>query len=78
MHQCLRCRKKTKSVNPHAEVASNGAICLKSKCGVCGCGKSRFISKKDYETLDAENKKINGKGLLSAIPIIGPILEKFL
>ena len=42
---CLKCRKKTESINPRVSKTDNGKSVI-SKCAICGTKKSRFIKNK--------------------------------
>ena len=39
---CLKCRQKTKNLNPKTSVTSNGKTMI-SNCAICGSKKSKFI-----------------------------------
>ena len=41
---CLKCKKHSKNINPHASNTSNGKIMVLSKCAICGGKKSKFIN----------------------------------
>ncbi|XP_004363691.1 hypothetical protein CAOG_03963 [Capsaspora owczarzaki ATCC 30864] len=40
---CLRCKSKTEDVDPAEVTTPKGRLQRKSKCGVCGAQKSRFL-----------------------------------
>jgi hypothetical protein len=39
---CVRCRKKTKDVDPEEVETKNGRKAIRSKCGSCSTTKYRF------------------------------------
>ena len=45
---CLKCRKKTESINPRVSKTDNGKSVI-SKCAICGTKKSRFIKNKQVD-----------------------------
>ena len=42
---CLRCKKRTKNINPQVSSTSNSKIMILSKYAICDGKKSRFIKK---------------------------------
>ena len=66
---CVKCRKKTDN-NGEAQIrkTKTGRHFLSVKCNSCGSNKTRFISKQDAESAQ-------GSGLLSGLPIVGPIID---
>ena len=40
---CVYCRKKTKSLHPVNVKTTNGRLCMKAKCALCGRAKSMFL-----------------------------------
>ena len=58
---CLKCKKKTKNIDPKISSTSNGKAMKLSKCAICGSKKSRFI------------KNQVAKGLLSNLGIKTPL-----
>ena len=59
MSYCVKCRKQTPDINGKQEKSKNGKIMFKSKCGVCGSRKSRFMKSKHGRNIDAH--KLIGK-----------------
>jgi hypothetical protein len=43
---CVKCRQKTKTVNPKQDISKNNRPVIKGKCAICGILKNVFISKK--------------------------------
>jgi len=41
---CLKCRKKTGTVDPEAALSKNERYCIKGTCGECGKRKVQFVS----------------------------------
>lgn len=76
---CMKCRNHTKSDNPQIAKTSNGRPLLYAKCGQCNSGKTKFVSKKDFQEgqqgsglLGNLLKLPGGKiPLLSDIPLLG-------
>ena len=58
---CVKCRKKTKNLNPKVFKTKNGRLIMQSKCTECGNKNSRFA------------KKQEAKGLLSNLVIKTPL-----
>ena len=44
---CLKCKKRTKSIDPQVSSTSNGKFMILSKCAICGSRKSKFIQKQE-------------------------------
>ena len=47
----LKCKKKTKNIDPKVSRTSNGKAMILSKCAICGSKKwdlLKIIKKKDY------------------------------
>ena len=44
---CLKCKKRTKNINPQVSSTSNGKIMTLSKYAICGSKKSRFIKNQE-------------------------------
>jgi len=42
---CLRCKKKTETIDLHDVVTKNGRSMLRGKCVVCGSIKTQFVKK---------------------------------
>ena len=42
---CLKCKKDTENVDSKVIKTKNGKAMLLSKCAVCGCKESRFMTK---------------------------------
>ena len=61
MSYCLKCKRKTESIDPNVSATSNGRTMILSKCAICGSRKSKFI------------KKQEAKGLLSNLGIRTPV-----
>jgi len=57
MYYCVRCRKKTESIDKKLVKTANGKNRMRSKCAVCGTEKSSFVSSK------------NGKGFTDMLPV---------
>ena len=60
---CLKCKKDTKNINPRVSSTSQGKTMVLSKCAICGCKKSRFITNQE------------AKGLLSNFGIRTPLCK---
>ena len=48
---CLKCKKKTESIDPKVSATSNGKKMILSKCDICGSKKSKLLKnkkQKDY------------------------------
>ena len=68
---CLKCKKRTKSIDPQVSSTSNGKFMILSKCAICGSRKSKFIKKQEA------NGTLSSLGIktpLSKIPILGDVL----
>ena len=68
---CLKCKQKTKNIDPQVSSTSNGKIMILSKCAICGSKKSRFIKNQEAKGL------LSNLGIrtpLSKVPILGDIL----
>ena len=68
---CLRCKKRTKNINPQVSSTSNGKIMILSKYAICDGKKSRFIKKQEAKGLLS---KLDIKAPFSKLPILGDIL----
>ena len=68
---CVKCRKKTKNLNPKILETKNGRIIMQSKCAACGIKKSRFVKKQEPKGL---LRNLGTKTPLSKIPLLGDIL----
>ena len=68
---CLRCNKKSESINPVVSKTKNGGTMILSKCAVCGSKKSRFIKKQEQKGLLSN---LDIRTPLSKIPILGDVL----
>ena len=68
---CLKCKKRTKNINPQISSTSNGKMMILSKCAICGSKKSKFIKKQDAKGLLS---KLGIKTPLSKTPVLGDIL----
>ena len=68
---CLKCRKKTKSINPRVSKTNNGKTMILSKCAICGSKKSRFIKKQEASGILSN---LGLKTPLNKIPLLGDIL----
>jgi len=69
MSYCVKCRSKTRNVNPQMVVSANGRAMMKSQCGVCGTKKSEFV--KGSATAGAKKGKGFGRllgGIISQLP----------
>ena len=44
---CLKCKKKTKKIDPKISGTSNGKAMILLKCTICGSKKSRFINNQE-------------------------------
>ena len=58
---CLKCKRKTDSIDSKVSATSNAKTMILSKCAICGSKKSKFI------------KKQEAKGLLSNLGIRTPL-----
>ena len=54
---CVKCRTKTKNLNPKIFTTKNGGLIMQSKCTECGIKRSKFV------------KEQEAKGLLSNLGI---------
>ena len=68
---CLKCKKKTKNIDPEISSTSNGKAMILSKCAICGSKKSRFIKKQEAKGLLSH---LGIKTSLSKVLILGDIL----
>ena len=68
---CLRCKKRTKNINPQVSSTSNSKIMILSKYAICDGKKSRFIKKQEAKGLLS---KLDIKVPFSKLPILGDIL----
>ena len=68
---CLKCRKKTKSINPRVSKTNNGKTMILSKYAICGSKKSRFIKKQEASGILSN---LGLKTPLNKIPLFGDIL----
>ena len=48
---CLKCKKKTKNIDPEILSSCNGKAMILSKCTICGSEKSRFINNQEAKGL---------------------------
>lgn len=46
---CMGCRSKTPNHNPQLAKTKSDRPLLYAKCGKCGKGKTKFISKSDFQ-----------------------------
>ena len=60
---CLKCKKKTESINPKVLKTRNGKIIIFSKYAICGSKKLKFI------------KEQQAKGLLSNLGLRTPLIK---
>ena len=67
----LKCKKKTKNIDPKVWRTSNGKAMILSKCAICGSKKSRFIKNQEAKGLLSN---LGIKTPLSKVPILGDIL----
>ena len=63
---CLKCKRKTKNINPKEFVTKNKKYLVKSLCNVCKSKKSKFVSKQQAEGFLSN--------LFSKIPILNKII----
>ena len=68
---CLKCKKYTKSINPHVSSTSNGKLMILSKYAICGNKKSKFIKKQEANGILSS---LGIKTSLSKIPLLGDVL----
>ena len=68
---CLRCKKRTKNINPQVSSTSNSKIMILSKYAICDGKKSRFIKKQEAKGLLS---KLDIKAPFSKLPTLGDIL----
>ena len=68
---CLKCKKKTKNIDPEILSTCNGKAMILSKCTICGSEKSRFINNQEAKGL-LSNWGI--KTPFNRLPILGDIL----
>ena len=48
---CLKCKKRTRSIDPKVSATINGKTMILSKCAICGSKKSKFIKKQETKGL---------------------------
>ena len=68
---CLKCKKDTKNINPRVSSTSQGKTMVLSKCVICGCKKSRFITNQEAKGLLSN---LGVRMPLSKVPILDDIL----
>ena len=68
---CLKCKKKTESINPKVLKTTNGKTIILSKCTLCGIKKSKFIKEQQAKGLLSN---LGLRTLLNKIPVLGDIL----
>ena len=68
---CLKCKQKTKNIDPQVSSTSNGKIMILSKCAICGSKKSIFIKNQEAKGLLSN---LGLKTPLSKVPILVDIL----
>ena len=64
---CVKCRKKTKNLNPKVFKTKNGRLIMQSKCTECGIKKSRFVKAQEEKGLLSN---LGIKTLLSKTPLL--------
>ena len=67
---CLKCRKRTESINVKLSKTKNGKAMILSKCAICGRKKSKFIKEQQAKGLLSN---LGIKTPLSNIPLVGDI-----
>ena len=68
---CLKCRRKTESINSKVSKTTNGKAMILSTCAICGSKKSKFIKQQEQKRL------LSNLGLrtpLNKIQVLGDIL----
>ena len=68
---CLKCKKRTKNINPQVSITSNVKLMILSKYAICGGRKSKFIKKQDAKGILSS---LGIKAPLSKIPLLGGLL----
>ena len=68
---CLKCKRKTESINPKISKTTNGKAMILSTYAICGSKKSKFIKQQEAKGL-LSNLAL--KTPLNKIPVLGDIL----
>ena len=68
---CLKCKRKTESINPKISKTTNGKATILSTYAICGSKKSKFIKQQEAKGL-LSNLAL--KTPLNKIPVLGDIL----
>ena len=68
---CLKCKRKTKSINPKVLKTNNGKAIILSTCAICGSKKSKFIKQQEAKGLLSN---LGLKTPLNKILVLGDIL----
>ena len=68
---CLKCKKDTENVDSKVIKTKNGKAMLLSKCAVCGCKESRFMTKQKAKRILSS---LGLKTPLGNIPLLGKTL----
>ena len=67
----LKCKEKTRNIDPKIWSSSNGRAMVLSKCAICVGNKARFIKNRESKGLLSN---LGTKTPLSEVPILGDIL----
>ena len=67
---CMKCRKKTESLNSKIFKTKNGRLIMQSKCADCGIKKSIFLKEQEVKGLLSS---LGLKARLSKMPLFGDI-----
>ena len=68
---CLKCKKKTETIDQLETKSSNGRNMVKGICSVCGTKKSVFVSSKDRESVlkTVQGKSFSLNNLIKIYPL---------
>lgn len=78
---CMRCKEKTKSNEYQLYKSKNNKPLVHARCAQCGSGKSKFLSKVEFQNGQQGEGLIsgllgypNGFPFLKDIPLIGQLI----
>lgn len=70
---CMKCRGHSQSNNPKIAKTTNGRPVIYAKCGQCGSGKTKFISKKDFQEGQSGSGILGNLLGMGKIPLLGDL-----
>ena len=70
LSHCLKCKKKTESINFKVLKTTNGKTMILSTCAICGSKKSTFIKEQQEKGLLSN---LGIRTTLNKIPLLGDI-----